>query len=72
MRSGSTHSPSVSSLFWLGDQLVTWDHYDGLGSAIIGAINSGLSGYTMTHSDIGGYTSIIIPVLRYVIYNCCY
>ena len=78
MRSGSTHSPKVTPLFWLGDQLVSWDHYDGLGSAIIGAITSGLSGFTLTHSDIGGYTSIKIPVpflrclihyLNYSLYN---
>ena len=42
--------------------MVSWDHYDGLGSAIIGAVNSGLSGFTMTHSDIGGYTSLKEPI----------
>ena len=68
MRSGSTHSSRVTPLFWLGDQLVTWDHYDGLGSAIIGIITSGLSGFTLTHSDIGGYTAIKVPIpfLRYI------
>ena len=58
MRSGSIHSPRVTPLFWLGDQLVTWDSDDGLGSAIIGMLSSGLSGFSLTHSDIGGYTSI--------------
>jgi len=38
--------------------LVTWDHYDGLQSAMIGLINSGISGFTLGHSDIGGYTSV--------------
>lgn len=42
----------------MGDQLVTYDKYDGLQSAMIGILNSGLSGFTLGHSDIGGYTSI--------------
>ena len=29
-RSGDTRSPSVNRLFWMGDQLVTYDHFDGL------------------------------------------
>jgi alpha-glucosidase len=29
-RSGFTQSAGQSTLFWLGDQLVTWDAYDGL------------------------------------------
>ena len=59
MRSGGPHSPGVARLFWLGDQTVTWDSYDGLGTAIIGMLSEGLSGYSLTHSDIGGYTSIL-------------
>ncbi len=58
MRSGNVHSPGVTPLFWLGDQLVTWDGYDGLATAIIGMLSQGLSGYSLTHSDIGGYTAI--------------
>lgn len=61
MRSGSTFSQSVTPLFWLGDQLVTWDEYDGLASAVIGLLSSGLSGFTLTHSDIGGYTALKFP-----------
>lgn len=37
---------------------MTFDKYDGLQSAMIGQMNSGLSGFTLTHSDIGGYTAI--------------
>ena len=58
MRSGNIHSPQVASSFWLGDQLVTWDFYDGMATAITGMITEGLSGYSLTHSDIGGYTAI--------------
>ena len=42
---------------WQGDQLVTWDRYDGLVSALHGLINGGFSGISINHSDIGGYTS---------------
>lgn len=57
MRSGSTMSPSVTSLFWMGDQLTTFDRYDGMHSALIGLLNGGYSGFSIGHSDIGGYTS---------------
>lgn len=36
MRSGSTKSPANTRLFWMGDQLPTFDKYDGLWSALIG------------------------------------
>ena len=58
MRAGSTFSPSVTSLYWMGDQLSTYDKFDGLQSAMIGLLNGGMSGYGIGHSDIGGYTTI--------------
>lgn len=57
-RSGFTKSPQYSSLFWLGDQMVTWDKYDGIKTAVTGLLSSGMSGYAFNHSDIGGYTAI--------------
>ena len=57
-RSGFTGSPSQSLLFWEGDQLTTWDHYDGLRSALHGLLNGGFSGLSLNHSDTGGYTSV--------------
>lgn len=56
-RAGYTQSPGRAMLFWQGDQTVTWDRYDGLRSAITGLIGGGLSGYSLNHSDIGGYTT---------------
>ncbi len=58
MRAGFSQSPAYASLFWLGDQNTSWSHHDGLQSAIIGLLNSGISGQSLNHSDIGGYTSI--------------
>lgn len=60
MRSGSTRSPASTRLFWMGDQMPTIDSYDGLWSAIIGQLNGGLSGFTLGHSDIGGYTTVYV------------
>ena len=57
-RAGYTKSPAYSTLFWEGDQMVTWDEHDGFKSAIKGLISGGLSGISLNHSDIGGYTSI--------------
>jgi len=65
MRSGFTRSPRYSTLFWLGDQLVSWDESDGLKSAVTGLLTGGLSGYSLNHSDIGGYTTIDNPLQNY-------
>ncbi len=62
-RSGFTHSPRFSTLFWLGDQLVSWDRHDGLASALTGLLSGGLSGFTLNHSDVGGYTTLRTPIL---------
>ncbi|MDT8990492.1 alpha-glucosidase [Curvibacter sp. APW13] len=64
-RSGYTRSPAQSTLFWLGDQLVTWDAHDGLKTAVTGLLSSGISGYAFNHSDIGGYTTITSPIKNY-------
>jgi alpha-glucosidase (family GH31 glycosyl hydrolase) len=58
MRAGFNQSPSYASLFWLGDQNTNWSHHDGLQSAVIGLLNSGISGQSLNHADIGGYTSL--------------
>jgi len=58
MRSAWTQSPGHTSLFWLGDQLVNWDIYDGIKTVVVGAISGGLGGHSLTHSDIGGYTMV--------------
>ena len=57
-RSGNQYSPGLARAFWLGDQLVTWDAHDGLASVVPALISSGLSGYSMQHSDTGGYLSV--------------
>lgn len=62
MRSAHTRSPSSAPLFWLGDQMVSWDAHDGLGTVVPGLVSSGLSGFALNHSDIGGYTTITNPI----------
>jgi alpha-glucosidase len=57
-RSAWTKSSLSVPVFWLGDQLVSWDGYDGLTSALTGALSSGLTGHAITHSDIGGYNEV--------------
>ena len=60
-RSGFTRSPGQSTLFWLGDQLTSWTAEDGIRSAVTGLLSSGFSGFSLNHSDIGGYTTTAIP-----------
>lgn len=57
-RSGWMRAPAHISLFWLGDQMVSWDGGDGLQSTILASLTSGLSGHSLVHSDIGGQTSV--------------
>lgn len=64
-RSGFRSSPNFSTLFWLGDQLVSWDEHDGMKTAVTGLLSSGLSGFSLNHSDIGGYTTILSPLGDY-------
>ncbi len=65
-RSGYLGSPAHATLFWIGDQLVTWDAFDGLGTVVPALVSGGLSGFALSHGDIGGYTSIDTGPLEYV------
>ncbi|MCI9376410.1 MAG: alpha-glucosidase, partial [Oscillibacter sp.] len=43
---------------WEGDQSVDFSIHDGLASVVCGALSLGMTGCGLTHSDIGGYTSL--------------
>lgn len=58
MRSGYSQTAGLTPLFWLDYQNTSWDANDGLQSAVIGLINSGMSGIGINHSETGGYTSM--------------
>jgi alpha-glucosidase len=62
-RSGCARSPGVSQLFWAGDQLIDWSASDGLRSALVAVLSGGLSGFTLNHIDVGGYTTVKLPRL---------
>ena len=62
-RSGFTQSPRYSTLFWMGDQLQTWDGYDGIKSAVVGMLSGGVSGFSLLHSDTGGFNAFAVKVL---------
>lgn len=57
-RSAYQRSPAYTTLMWEGDQLVSWDAQDGIKSAVTGLLSGGISGFSLNHSDIGGYTGI--------------
>ncbi|MEM7554212.1 MAG: alpha-glucosidase [Cyanobacteria bacterium P01_A01_bin.84] len=63
-RAGYLKTPNYSTGMWLGDQNVTWKENDGMPSALKGMISGGMSGFSINHSDIGGYTSISYGILR--------
>jgi alpha-glucosidase len=62
-RSGFTSSPGMTSLFWTGDQLVSWDAYDGIKAGLVGLLTSGLTGFSLNHTDVGGYSTFSLPVM---------
>lgn len=61
-RSGFTRSPASSTLFWLGDQAQSWDEFDGLKTAVTGLLSGGVSGFSLLHSDVGGYNTFLLKL----------
>ncbi|HZV20265.1 MAG TPA: alpha-glucosidase [Hyphomicrobiales bacterium] len=61
-RSGFTRSPAAATLFWLGDQIQSWDRYDGIKTAVVGLLSGGISGFSLLHSDTGGYVVLSLDV----------
>jgi len=53
----------MTSLFWTGDQLVSWDAYDGIKAGLLGILTSGLTGFSLNHADVGGYSTFSLPIL---------
>ena len=58
MRAGGTGTQRYCPLLWAGDQSVDFTIHDGLASVICGALSAGMTGCGLSHSDIGGYTSL--------------
>ena len=58
-RAGHTGTISASTMMWTGDQHVDWSVDDGLPSVIPATLSLAMSGYGVTHSDVGGYTTIM-------------
>lgn len=58
MRAGYTGTQKYCKLMWAGDQLVDFSRHDGLETAICAALSCGLVGNTVSHSDVGGYTTL--------------
>ena len=65
-RSAWYKTPSTTPLFWVGDQIPTFDKHDGLHSAILAQLSSGVCGFTLSSSDIGGYNCVITPEIKIV------
>ncbi len=58
-RAGYTGSLAHSAMMWNGDQHVDFSMDDGLPSVIPATLSLAMSGYGITHSDAGGYTTIL-------------
>lgn len=58
-RAGHTETIRNSPMMWTGDQHVDWSLDDGLASAIPATLSLSMSGFGVTHSDVGGYTTMM-------------
>lgn len=58
-RAGHTGTIAHSDMMWTGDQHVDWSVDDGLPSVIPATLSLAMSGYCITHSDAGGYTTVM-------------
>ena len=56
-RAGYTQTIQDSTMMWTGDQHVDWSTDDGLPSVIPASLSLAMSGYGISHSDVGGYTT---------------
>jgi len=59
VRAGYAGTHRYAPSLWAGDQHVDFSIEDGLPSAIVSALSLATSGIGVTHSDIGGYTTIL-------------
>ncbi len=59
MRAGFSGVQANCPLLWAGDQSVDFTRHDGIGTVITGALSAGLVGNAYSHSDCGGYTSLL-------------
>ncbi|MFT3965059.1 MAG: alpha-glucosidase [Sphingobium sp.] len=59
MRAGFSGVQAHCPLLWAGDQSVDFTRHDGIGTVVTAALSSGLVGNAYSHSDCGGYTSIL-------------
>ncbi len=66
-RSGGTLSAGEADALWLGDQTQDWSRTDGLASTITLTQSLSASGMAQVHGDIGGYTSVDLPVIADVV-----
>lgn len=43
--------------------MTSWGRHDGIKSAVTGLLSGGMSGFSLNHSDIGGYATITYPIV---------
>ncbi|MGO1510238.1 MAG: alpha-glucosidase [Actinomycetaceae bacterium] len=62
-RSGHSASAGAADALWMGDQMQDWSAEDGLASVPALLHATAASGMAQVHSDVGGYTSLALPVV---------
>ena len=57
-RSAFAYSHFYMNSLWAGDQMTSFQKHDGMPSALTAILTGGLSGFSIHHTDIGGYTNV--------------
>lgn len=57
-RSAFSFSANYMNSLWAGDQMTSFQKNDGMPSALTAILTAGLSGFSIHHADIGGYTNL--------------
>ncbi len=65
-RSSGLGGNAYALSYWAGDQNPTFDEHDGLASSLCGILSGGISGMSINHTDIGGFTTLITPLYKLV------
>jgi sulfoquinovosidase len=66
-RTSHADSAGAARALWLGDQNQDWTEQDGLASVPALLQSASASGFAHVHGEVGGYTSLALPVLADVV-----
>ncbi len=59
-RTAFTNSNQHATLYWAGNQTTYWQKNGGLASVVPALLSSGISGMSVNHAEVGGFSNLIL------------